>query len=252
MKLAVIGGTGALRLFKPLRKVALTTPFGAPSDRPQQVDVGGAEIWFLARHGDPHRIPPHRVNYRANIHALRTLGVDSVLAINAVGGLAPGLRAGSMMVPDQIIDYTWGRAHTFSDGGSAPLRHIDFTHPYDGPLRDQLVEAARAAGQEIVEGGCHAVTQGPRLETAAEVRRLASDGCDVVGMTAMPEAALAREAGLDYASLCVVANAGAGLEDGPITEDDIQHVLQRAMRDVQSVIETLVGFDREIDRRPAQ
>ena len=245
MKLAVIGGTGALELFNPLRKVALTTPFGAPSDRPRQVDLGGAEIWFLARHGDPHRIPPHKVNYRANIHALRTLGVDSVLAINAVGALAPGLRAGSMMAPNQIIDYTWGRAHTFSDGGSAPLKHIDFTHPYDGPLRDRLIKAASGAGQEIVDGGCHAVTQGPRLETAAEVARLASVGCDVVGMTAMPEAALAREAGLDYAGLCVVANAGAGLEDGPITEDDIHEVLQTAMRNVQDVIEKLVGLDQE-------
>lgn len=241
MKLAVIGGTGALELFPMLRKTALTTPFGAPSDRPRQVALGDSEIWFLARHGDPHRIPPHKINYRANIHALRILGVDSVLAINAVGGLVPGFPAGSMIAPNQIIDYTWGRAHTFSDGGSAPLKHIDFTHPYDGPLRGRLLDAARLAGQEVVDGGCHAVTQGPRLETAAEVARLASDGCDVVGMTAMPEAALAREAGLDYASLCVVANAGAGLEEGPITEDDIHHVLQAAMRKVKAVIEALVG-----------
>lgn len=245
MKLAVIGGTGALPLFRMHRKVALTTPFGAPSDRPRQVEAGGEDIWFLARHGDPHRIPPHKVNYRANIHALRTLGVDSVLAINAVGGLVPELAAGTMVVPDQIIDYTWGRAHTFSDGGSAPLKHIDFSRPYDGPLRERLVEAARRAGQDIVDGGCHAVTQGPRLETAAEVARLVSDGGKVVGMTAMPEAALAREAGLDYASLCVVANAAAGLEEGPITEDDIHHVLQAAMRNVLDIIEALVALDRE-------
>lgn len=245
MKLAVIGGTGALRLFEMHRKVALTTPFGAPSDRPRQVAAGGEEIWFLARHGDPHRIPPHKVNYRANIHALRTLGADSVLAINAVGGLVPELAAGTLVVPDQIIDYTWGRAHTFSDGGSAPLKHIDFSRPYDGPLRDRLVEAARRAGQDIVDGGCHAVTQGPRLETAAEVARLVSDGGKIVGMTAMPEAALAREAGLDYASLCVVANAAAGLEEGPITEDDIHHVLQAAMQNVPDIIEALVALDRE-------
>lgn len=246
MKLAIIGGTGALRLFPAQRRTALTTPFGAPSDRPQQVAVGETDIWFLARHGDPHRIPPHKVNYRANIHALRTLGVDSVLAINAVGGLAPTLPAGSMMAPDQIIDYTWGRAHTFSDGGSAPLKHIDFTHPYHGPLRDRLIEAAAQAGQEIRDGGCHAVTQGPRLETAAEVAKLVSDGCDVVGMTAMPEAALAREAGLDYAGLCVVANAGAGQEDAPITEQDIHHVLQAAMRNVQIIIEALVGSGKKM------
>lgn len=244
MKLAVIGGTGALQLFETLRNMALTTPFGAPSDRPRQVAVADAEIWFLARHGDPHRIPPHKINYRANIHALKILGVDSVLAINAVGGLVAGLPAGSMMAPDQIIDYTWGRAHTFSDGGSAPLKHIDFTRPFDGPLRDRLLDAARQVGHELVDGGCHAVTQGPRLETAAEVSRLAAEGCDVVGMTVMPEAALAREAGLDYASLCVVANAGAGLEDGPITEDDIHQVLQGAMQNVKDVIEKLVGFDQ--------
>jgi 5'-methylthioinosine phosphorylase len=244
MKLAVIGGTGALHLFQTQRKLALTTPFGAPSDRPRQVAVAGAVVWFLARHGDPHRIPPHKVNYRANIHALKILGVDSVLAINAVGGLVPGLPAGSMVAPDQIIDYTWGRAHTFSDGGSAPLKHIDFTHPFEGPLRNRLLDAARQAGHEVVDGGCHAVSQGPRLETAAEVSRLASEGCDMVGMTAMPEAALAREAGLDYASLCVVANAGAGLEDGPITEDDIHQVLQGAMRNVKDVIEALVESDQ--------
>ncbi|HMB39537.1 MAG TPA: S-methyl-5'-thioinosine phosphorylase [Wenzhouxiangellaceae bacterium] len=244
MKLAVMGGTGALQLFETLRNMALTTPFGAPSDRPRQVAVADTELWFLARHGDPHRIPPHKINYRANIHALKILGVDSVLAINAVGGLVAGLPAGSMVAPDQIIDYTWGRAHTFSDGGSAPLKHIDFTRPFDGPLRDRLLDAARQVGHELVDGGCHAVTQGPRLETAAEVSRLASEGCDVVGMTAMPEAALAREAGLDYASLCVVANAGAGLEDGPITEDDIHQVLQGAMQNVKDVIEALVGFDQ--------
>lgn len=245
MKLAVIGGTGALHLFKMRRNVSMTTPFGPPSDRPRQVAVGASDIWFLARHGDPHRIPPHKINYRANIHALKRLGVDSVLAINAVGGLVPEIGAGSMVAPDQLVDYTWGRAHTFSDGGSAPLKHIDFTRPFDGPLRRRLLDAGQRAGQEIVDGGCHAVTQGPRLETAAEVARLASGGCSVVGMTAMPEAALAREAGLDYASLCVVANAAAGLEEGPITEDDIHHVLQAAMQGVRAVIEALVAHDED-------
>ena len=271
MKLAVIGGTGALNLFQTRRSVSMTTPFGPPSDRPREIVIGNSEIgnseiddpdtdgsdigdpdvgdsetgipetgnsgiWFLARHGDPHRIPPHRINYRANIHALRTLGVDSVLAINAVGGVSAELPAGSMLVPDQLIDYTWGRAHTFSDGGSAPLRHIDFTRPFDGPLRERLLDAGRRAGHELVDGGCHAVTQGPRLETAAEVAQLAAAGCAVVGMTAMPEAALAREAGIDYASLCVVANAGAGLEDGPITEADIHRVLQTTMQKVAEII----------------
>lgn len=240
MRLAIIGGTGALGTWTQLESIAITTPFGAPSDRPRRVEIGNQSVWFLARHGDPHRIPPHRVNYRANIQALRTLGIDSILALNAVGGLRVDLAAGSLLVPDQILDYTSGRAHTFSDGGSAPLKHIDFTHPYDGPLRRRLLEAARAAGEAVVDGGCHAVTQGPRLETAAEVARLARDGADIVGMTAMPEAALAREAGIDYASLCMIANAGAGLEDGPITEEDIHAVLKAAMRRVRGVVEALL------------
>src|SRR6056297_3429219 len=162
MKLAVIGGTGALELFPTRRKVALTTPFGAPSDRPRQVMVGDSEIWFLARHGDPHRIPPHKINYRANVHALKILGVDSVLGINAVGGLVQELPAGTMVAPDQVIDYTWGRSHTFSDGGSAPLKHIDFTQPFNGPLRSLLLDAAGRAGHPVIDGGCLAVTQGPR------------------------------------------------------------------------------------------
>lgn len=240
MKLAIIGGTGALGTWSKLESVAIMTPFGVPSDRPRRIEIGDHSVWFLARHGDPHRIPPHRVNYRANIHALRTLGVDSILALNAVGGVRSDLTAGRLLVPDQILDYTWGRVHTFSDGGSAPLKHIDFTHPYEGSLRHRLLEAAQAAGETVIDGGCHAVTQGPRLETAAEVARLARDGADIVGMTAMPEAALAREAGIDYAGLCMIANAGAGLEEGPITEDDIHAVLQGAMKRVRHVVEALM------------
>ncbi len=239
MNLGIIGGTGALSMFRRHRREAITTPFGAPSARPALVDVRGTRIWFLARHGDPHRVPPHRVNYRANIHALKILGVDSVLAINAVGGVSERAPAGTLMLPDQLIDYTWGRAHTFSDGGSAPLRHIDFTHPFGGALRSRVVEAAQRSGIDAVDGGCLAVTQGPRLETAAEVGLLASAGCDVVGMTSMPEASLAREAGLDYASICVVANAGAGLEQGPITEEAIARVLDQAMNRVRRLLEAL-------------
>lgn len=240
MNLGIIGGTGALELFDCVRQEAITTPFGAPSARPALIDIGARRAWFLARHGNPHRVPPHRVNYRANIHALRAMGVDSVLAINAVGGLSERAPSGALLVPDQLIDQTWGRAHTFSDGGSAPLRHVDFTHPFAGTLRGRLLAAAARVEQPVVDGGCIAVTQGPRLETAAEVRLLAGAGCDVVGMTTMPEAALAREAGLDYASLCVVANAGAGLEDGPITEEAIASVLSESMQRVRVVIQALV------------
>ncbi|GAB4178361.1 MAG: S-methyl-5'-thioinosine phosphorylase [Wenzhouxiangellaceae bacterium] len=240
MRLAIIGGTGVANHWPELSQAALTTPFGAPSDRPREVRIGDATVWFLARHGTPHRIPPHRINYRANIHALRLLGVDAVLALNAVGGIRADLAPGSLLAPDQLIDYTWGRAHTFSDGGSSALKHVDFTRPFGGVLRERLLDAARSAEEPVIDGGCVAVTQGPRLETAAEVMKLARDGADVVGMTTMPEAALAREAGLDYASLCMVANPGAGLADGEITEEDIHAVLGQAMRRVHHVIETLV------------
>lgn len=240
MNLGIIGGTGALELFERVRQEAITTPFGAPSSRPALIDVGARRVWFIARHGNPHRVPPHRVNYRANIQALKAMGVDTVLAINAVGGLSDRVPAGALLVPDQLIDQTWGRAHTFSDGGSAALRHVDFTQPFAGVLRDRLLAAAARVDQPVIDGGCIAVTQGPRLETAAEVRLLAGAGCDVVGMTTMPEASLAREAGLDYASLCVVANAGAGLEDGPITEEAIAAVLAESMQRVRILIQALV------------
>lgn len=241
MKLAIIGGTGALRLFPTVRKIPVSTPFGAPSDKPSELEIDGRTVLFLPRHGDPHRIPPHRVNYRANVYSLKNLGVGHILALNAVGGLKPGVEAGDLLIPDQLIDLTWGRAHTFSDGGSAPLRHIDFTSPFDGPLRASLLAAAATADQQVIASGCHVVTQGPRLETAAEVRRLAAMGGDVVGMTAMPEAALAREAGLDYASLCVVANAGAGLQQGEISEDDIHAVLAEAMEKVRSIVVAMIA-----------
>ncbi|MDT8437768.1 MAG: S-methyl-5'-thioinosine phosphorylase [Wenzhouxiangellaceae bacterium] len=240
MKLGIIGGTGALGLFESGPGTAVTTPFGAPSARPRRVEIEGRGCWFLARHGEPHRIPPHRVNYRANIQALKNLGVDSILAINAVGGLSPAFEAGALVAPDQLIDLTWGRSHTFSDGGSAPLRHIDFTAPFDGPLRARVLAAATDAGCALHDGAVHVVTQGPRLETAAEVRWLSAMGGELVGMTAMPEAALAREAGLDYASICAVANAGAGLSEGPITEQAIAEVLERAMLEVGQVIRALL------------
>jgi 5'-methylthioinosine phosphorylase len=247
MKLGIIGGTGALDLFEVERSTAITTPFGSPSERPREIVVDDASVWFLGRHGNPHRIPPHKVNYRANIHALKTLGVDSVLAVNAVGAVSPALEPGDLVVPDQLIDYTWGRAHTFSDGGSATLRHIDFTRPFDGALRSLVLRVAGRAGIDLVDGGCIAVTQGPRLETAAEVDALSAAGCDLVGMTSMPEAALAREAGLDYASVCVVANPAAGLESAPITETDIAAVLERAMVQVRTFLERL--FDAVVDVR---
>jgi len=239
MSLAIIGGTGALDLFDVREEKRVETPYGRPSAALARVRFGTLEGWFLARHGRPHRIPPHRINYRANIDALHRLGVERIVAINAVGSMDPACGAGALVLPDQLIDYTWGRTHSFSDDDISPLRHIEFAKPFAGPARSALLAAAARAGVACVDGGCLAVTQGPRLETAAEVRRLSRDGATLVGMTAMPEAALAREAGMDYASLCVVANAAAGLDDEPISEDAIREVLAGAMGRARALLEAL-------------
>lgn len=240
MKLAIIGGSGTLELFECLGGQQMTTPYGAPSARPERIRIGDRELWYLARHGRPHRIPPHRINYRANIHALKTLGVGGAIAINAVGGIDPALKPGKLVIADQLIDYTWGREHTFSDGGSSALRYVDFTHPFEGRVRAALLEAARAAGLGLVDKGCYAAVQGPRLETASEIRRLARDGCTIVGMTGMPEAGLAREAGLDYATICVVANPAAGVAGGALSEQEIYRNLEGSMEGVMRLLEATV------------
>ncbi|MEE4639430.1 MAG: S-methyl-5'-thioinosine phosphorylase [Wenzhouxiangella sp.] len=238
--LGIIAGTGALGLFEILEERALETAWGKPSAAVARVRLGAGSCWMLARHGRPHRIPPHRVDYRANIAALAELGVDRVVAINAVGSVDPTLAPGALVLPDQLIDYTWGRAHSFSDSADHPLEHIEFGEPFSGSLRFALAAAATRAGVEIRAEGCYGVTQGPRLETAAEIVRLGRDGCTLVGMTAMPEAALAREAGLEYASLCVVANPAAGLAENPISIDEIHAVLAQAMDRVGKVLTALV------------
>lgn len=239
MSLGVIGGTGALNLFDVREEREVETPYGKPSARLARVGLGTGQSWFLARHGRPHRIPPHRINYRANIDALYRLGVRRVIAINAVGAISPEHAAGALVVPDQMIDYSWGRVHTFSDDDITPLRHVEFAEPFAGPTRRALLDAAAGAELDCADGGCMAVTQGPRLETAAEIARLARDGATLVGMTGMPEAALAREAGMDYASLCVVANPAAGLDDEPISEETIHEVLAGAMGRVRALLHAL-------------
>jgi len=241
--IGIIGGTGLEQLegLRLVREHALETPFGAPSRPIQEGQLGGQTLYFLHRHGSPGAIPPHCINYRANISALHALGVRRLVAVNAVGGISPDMQPGRLVIPDQIIDYSWGREHTFDDGSSGSLQHIDFTEPYDRPLRLALVEAAEKAGIAHEPFGVHAVTQGPRLETAAEVRRLARDGCDVVGMTGMPEAALARELGMAYACVCMVVNPAAGLGDLPLTLDMMRHILQREAGVVRTLLETLLA-----------
>jgi len=218
-KFAVIIGSG----FESLagegagRKVA--TRFGDASAPIHTVTIEGCSVLSLARHGDDHSIPPHVINYRANLAALSELGADSVIALNTVGVVSTIRQSGEIAVPDQILDYTSGREHTIFDGTSGVVEHIDFTEPFSASLREQLLVAASAAGLDCHDGGVYAATQGPRLETAAEVDRLERDGADYVGMTAMPEAAIALELGLRYACLALIVNRAAGRGDTPIHED---------------------------------
>jgi len=208
----IIGGTGLVTLegLQLERRQTVGTPWGEPSAPLLHGRFAGRPVVFLPRHGSTHTIAPHEVNYRANIWALREAGVHRVIAVNAVGGIGARFAPGTLAIPDQLIDYSWGRAHTFSGGTGEPLQHIDFTEPYSFGLRALLLAAAVRAGIDAHDGGVYGVTQGPRLETAAEIDRMARDGCDLVGMTGMPEAGLAREIGLEYACCAVVVNRAAG------------------------------------------
>lgn len=242
--LGIIGGSGLDRIaeLESPRRVAMTTPFGAPSAALTVGRLHGVEVVFLARHGDGHAIAPHRINYRANIHALHAQGVRDVIAVATVGGICDELNPGALVVPDQIIDYSHGRDATFFDGVAQPLQHIDFTWPFHGAMRDRLLRAGAASGEPLHDGGVYGATQGPRLETAAEIIRMARDGADIVGMTAMPEAALAREMGLDYAMLCVVVNAaaGRGANAKGVAMDKITAVSESAMRRVSIILANLL------------
>ncbi|MDR2209634.1 MAG: S-methyl-5'-thioinosine phosphorylase [Azoarcus sp.] len=238
--LAIIGGSGLTQLstLEVLRREVARTPYGEPSGALTFGRLAGREVVFLARHGYGHTIPPHRVNYRANIWALKNAGADSIVSVASVGGIRRDCVPGALVVPDQILDYTWGRAHTFSDRIDTLVRHIDFTIPYDEGVRCRIFRAAREAGVEMIDGAVYAATQGPRLETAAEIDRFERDGADLVGMTGMPEAALARELELPYAAINVVSNYAAGRETSAqnVHFECIEQVLQEAMLRVRNVL----------------
>lgn len=240
-KLAIIGGTGLTSLpgLEITRREVVYTPYGAPSGHLTHGRYAGREVVFFARHGYDHSIPPHRVNYRANIWALSNVGVRQVLAVAATGGIRADMQPGWLAFPHQIIDYTYGRAHTFFERDLERVTHIDFTCPYDETLRQRLITAARTAGLDFVADGVYGATQGPRLETAAEIRRLERDGCDLVGMTGMPEAALARELELAYACCAVIANwaAGKGKED---IHAEIEIHLKRGLEQVRRLLAALL------------
>lgn len=233
-ELAIIGGTGLTSLegLEIVRREVVHTPYGEPSGPLSHGVLHGKEIVFLPRHGATHHIPPHMVNYQANLWALKHIGVSRIIAVAAVGGIHAEMKPGRLAFPDQIIDYTWSRAHTFFENGLTSVTHIDFTHPYCQELREVLMRAAREAELDVWERGTYGATQGPRLETAAEIDRMERDGCDMVGMTGMPEAALAREIDLCYASCAVSANWAAGRGETEITMDDIQQTLNAGMERV--------------------
>jgi 5'-methylthioinosine phosphorylase len=216
---AIIVGSGFESFVASGEVRHINTRFGEPSGPVRPVDFEGSNVLILPRHGDDHSLPPHVINYRANLAALRELGADTVIALNTVGVVSDVREPGQVAIPDQIIDYTWGRAHTIYNEPGSGFEHIEFTQPFSPTLRTALLAAAGAAGVDCLDGGVYAATQGPRLESAAEIDRLERDGADYVGMTAMPEASLAMELGMEYACLSLIVNKAAGRGEKPIHDD---------------------------------
>ena len=237
-RIAIIGGTGLDSLDELVitHRHSIQTSFGAPSAAIQEGSLFDKPIFFLPRHGDAHHIPPHKINYRANIAALAKFGVEKILAVTAVGGITPDAPPCALVIPEQIIDYTYGREHTFFDGVDGQVQHIDFTSPFCKIMRAEIINAASKANITLTPSGVYGVTQGPRLETAAEIRKLKRDGCSIVGMTVMPEAALAREMNLPYANCSVVVNWGAGIEAREITMDEIRSNLNSAHANLKQLL----------------
>jgi 5'-methylthioinosine phosphorylase len=237
----IIGGTGLTTLsgLEITGEQLIETQWGQPSAALVEGHLGGQPVVFLSRHGNPHRIPPHQVNYRANIQALYNAGVRTVVGVNAVGGIRRDMAPAHIVIPDQIIDYTWGRASTFFEGETG-VQHIDFTWPYDHESRELLISAAGLLKLPCSHSGVYGATQGPRLETAAEITRMERDGCDLVGMTGMPEAALAAELGMRYVCLGLVVNRAAGKSDHIITMAEIEQAIDQGMSRVRSLLETSI------------
>ncbi len=236
--LAIIGGTGFSDFseLSILRTENIETPYGLPSASIIIGELAGKEIAFLARHGEKHTIAPHKINYRANLWALKSIGVKNIIAIAAVGGINPAIPPKKIIIPDQIIDYTYSRKHTFFEEESDGVTHIDFTRPYCEELRQQLIDITKQQNIDVFKGGTYGATQGPRLETAAEIKRMDRDGCDIVGMTGMPEAALAKELGLCYATLALCVNWAAGITKSEITMEEIQQSIKEGMISINQAL----------------
>jgi len=245
MTLAIIGGTGLTQIEALVitGQERVSTPFGEPSAPYLIGELNGKKLVFLVRHGNPHRIPPHKINYRANIWGLKQLGVTEIIGVAAVGGIGADMTPAVIAIPEQLIDYSYGREHTFFADDLEHVTHIDFTEPYTPSLRARIMQAAQQANISITPSGTYGCTQGPRLETVAEIKRMANDGCDLVGMTGMPEAALARELGLAYANISVVANWAAGVVEGEITMAEIEKNLEVGMTNAIALLKATVLFN---------
>ncbi|MEW5008899.1 methylthioadenosine phosphorylase [Cycloclasticus sp. 46_83_sub15_T18] len=241
-RLGIIGGTGLSKMvnLSEVHKRVIKTPYGEPSSALTFGKLNGEEIVFMARHGYGHTIPPHKINYRANIWALKEAAVTDIIAVAAVGGINRSMAPGSVVLPDQLIDYTWGRQATYFEEDLEKVTHIDFTYPYTEALRQHIVQAIRQTGGPIFDKATYACTQGPRLETAAEIIKLERDGCDLVGMTGMPEAALARELKLNYACCAIVVNWAAGLDGEEICMQQIEAFAEQGMTTFQRVLDQLM------------
>ena len=238
--LAIIGGTGLTSIpsLEIVRREMVKTPYGPPSGPLTHGRLHGKPIVFLPRHGSRHTIPPHLINYKANIWALKSIGIEHVIAVAAVGGISDENAPGTIVIPDQIIDYTYSREHTFFEGKPGKVEHIDFTYPYPEKLRSWLINAAEEASLKYTDNGTYAAVQGPRLETAAEIQRLKRDGCSIVGMTGMPEASLAREAGIDYVCAAIIVNWAAGIsKEGVIDLKALEETIQEGINNTCKLLD---------------
>ena len=241
-QLAIIGGTGLSKIAELdiVEQHQVKTPFGEPSAKIVEAKLADKVIYFLARHGEQHTIAQHRINYRANIWALQSLGVTEIIAVAAVGGISADVGPETIVCPDQIIDYTYGREQSFFSDDFSAHKHIDFTYPYSEQLRQRILSAGQQCNIQVVNKGVYGATQGPRLETAAEIKRMAQDGCTLVGMTGMPEVALSRELELDYACCALVVNWAAGLSGKEIHYADIEQTVNSGMASVQRILTGII------------
>lgn len=253
-KIGVIGGSGLYEIeglrVKGVQRAA--TPYGEPSDAYRVCELADKEFVFLSRHGSPHHIPPHRINYRANIWGFMEMGVERIMAVSAVGGIKTGLRPGDVVIPYQIIDMTHGRSNTFYD--KEQVVHIDFTEPYCRELRASFMLAGKRAAIGLKESGVYVCTNGPRLETRAEIRAFAAAGADIVGMTSMPEACLARELEICYGGIAVVTNEAAGMSESKLTAKEVVETMKMSAEIVKRLLmETLslIPEKRECECRDA-